>query len=79
MTRGRALQASRYLRTLATIETLSALGNDDEVRRLLAGVDPLLSRELAAELEAASPLKPSTGATARLGLVVAPAPLQRCV
>lgn len=45
------LHAARYLKALATIETLSALGNDDEVRRLLAGIDPLRARELAAELE----------------------------
>ena len=79
MTRGRSLQASRYLRTLATIEKLSALGNDDEVRRLLAGVDPLLARELAAELEASPLILSCTGESARLGLVGSPAPLQRCI
>lgn len=52
MTRPRALHAARYLRVLSTIEKLSALGQDDEVRRLLAGIDPVEARELAAELEA---------------------------
>lgn len=51
MTRGRRIVAARYLRTLATIETLSALGNDSEVRRLLAGIDPIEARELASELD----------------------------
>lgn len=52
MTRSRALHAARYLRALATIEKLSALGQDAEVRRLLAGIDAEEARELAAELEA---------------------------
>lgn len=51
MTRGRSIVAARYLRTLATIEHLSAIGNESEVRRLLAGIDPLEARELAAEVE----------------------------
>lgn len=49
----RRLHAARYLRTLATIEKLSALGNDAEVRRLLAGIDPVEARKLARELETA--------------------------
>ncbi len=52
MTRGRRIMAARHLRALATIEKLSALGNDSEVRRLLAGIDPLDCHELAAELDA---------------------------
>ena len=51
MTRGRKLHAARYLSALATIETLSALGQESEVRRLLAGIDPVEARALAAELE----------------------------
>jgi hypothetical protein len=50
--RGRRIMAARYLRTLATIECLSALGNDSEARRLLAGIDPIEARELASELDA---------------------------
>jgi hypothetical protein len=52
VTRGRRIHAARYLRTLATIETLSAIGNESEVRRLLAGIDPIEARELANELDA---------------------------
>jgi hypothetical protein len=51
MTRGRRITAARYLKTLATIEKLNALGNESEVRRLLAGVDPVEARELADELD----------------------------
>lgn len=51
MTRGRRILAARYLRTLTTIETLSALGNESEVRRLLDGIDPVEAQELASELE----------------------------
>jgi hypothetical protein len=51
VTRGRRQHAARYLRTLATIETLSALGNDSEVSRLLAGIDPIEARDLANEIE----------------------------
>lgn len=57
MTRARQLHAARYLRTLATIEKLSALGHDDEVRRLLAGIDPEEALALAAELEEAEVIK----------------------
>lgn len=53
MTRGRRIHAARYLRSLATIETLSALGNDSEVRRLLASIDAEEARELASEIESA--------------------------
>lgn len=51
MTPGRRIHAARYLRTLATIEHLSAVGNESEVRRLLAGIDPIEACELAAEVE----------------------------
>ncbi len=57
MTRGKRLLAARYLSTLATIEKLSALGQDDEVRRLLAGIDPEEALALAAELEEAEVIK----------------------
>ena len=49
--RATSANAARYLRSLATIEKLSALGQDDEVRRLLAGIDPEEALALAAELE----------------------------
>lgn len=52
MARGRRILAARYMRTLATIEHLSAVGNDSEVRRLLAAIDPIEARELANELDA---------------------------
>lgn len=52
MTRGRRIVAARLLRTLGTIEHLSAIGNESEVRRLLAGIDPIECAELAAELDA---------------------------
>lgn len=55
MNRGRRQHAARYLRTLATIECLSALGNESEVRRLLAGIDHVEARELANELEDDAP------------------------
>lgn len=51
MTRGRRIMAARLLRTLGTIEHLSAIGNESEVRRLLAGIDPLDCQELADELD----------------------------
>lgn len=44
--------AARYLRTLSTIETLLHLGQDDEARRLAAGIDHLEARELANALDA---------------------------
>ena len=50
---GRRIHAARYLSYLATIEKLSALGQDDEVRRLLAGIDGEEALALAAELEEA--------------------------
>ncbi len=78
MTRPRSLHAARYLRTLATLEALSAIGNDDEVRRLLQGIDPLEARALAQELEASPLVSPPTGAArgirSRRGLLVAPDP-----
>jgi phosphohistidine phosphatase SixA len=52
LTRGRRIVAARYLRTLATIETLMAIGNESEAQRLLAGIDHVEARELANELDA---------------------------
>jgi len=51
VTRGRRITAARYLRTLATVETLMAIGNESEARRILAGIDYAEARELATEIE----------------------------
>lgn len=51
MTRGQRIVAARLLRSLATIEKLSALGQDDDVRRFLAVVDPQQCKELAFALD----------------------------
>lgn len=51
MRRGRRIVAARYLRTLATVETLIAFHRFSEAERVLTGIDQQEARDLAAEIE----------------------------
>lgn len=51
MTRAQRITAARYLRLLASVENLSVLRMDDELRRAVDAVDPIEARELANALD----------------------------
>lgn len=51
MRRGRRILAARYLRAIATLETLVVNGHYADARRLVDSLDPEEARSLAAELE----------------------------
>jgi len=48
---GRRRTAARYLRALATLETLIVHGHYEDARRLVDGIDPEEARSVASELE----------------------------